>query len=410
MKKKLTNIGLIFMLIFLLAPMAESQQKSLDLTNPIKIGFLNAFTGIASGITVEELAGVTQATEEINAAGGVLGRPLKVITRDDKLNPESGLREAKDLVINEKVFWIQGITSSSVAHAVGDYGKNQKIIVCTDVAKSDKLTEEWGHRYFFRSCATVISESKALVMGSKKIFGPLKKIYNLSPDYEGGRAAWRAFFEFYKKEVPDAKVVGDVWGKLGTQDFTSYLTAIMNSDADMIYTAFYGADAVTMIKQSIALGLNGKIPIVGHWWGTIDITRTLTKDFYPMKTIGCGQYPFWGIDIPESNKFVEKIRSKHNLWPGFAVMSYSFVKAMATAIEKAGSLDTEKVINLLEGAYMDTVIGRVEIRGCDHQAMWPNFVGLIGENPKWGLYGSKNHVRVGSEAYPSCEEISKSRK
>ncbi len=70
-----------------------------------------------------------------------------------------------------------------------------------------------------------------------------------------------------REMVPDAKVVGEVWPKLGTQDYTSYLTAVMNSDAELMFTAFYQTDALTMIKQSISIGLNGKIAVVGLWWG-----------------------------------------------------------------------------------------------------------------------------------------------
>jgi branched-chain amino acid transport system substrate-binding protein len=126
MKRRLGSVGLILGLVFLLVSMVGAQQKPLDWDNPIKIGYINPFTGPATLNTSTDLPGVYLAIEEINAAGGVLGRPLKVITRDDKLNPEHGLREVKDLVVNEKVFWIQGTTSSAVARAVSDYMKNQK--------------------------------------------------------------------------------------------------------------------------------------------------------------------------------------------------------------------------------------------------------------------------------------------
>ncbi len=410
-RKSISVSGLILIFLFLAVPIAQAQQKGLDASNPIKIGYLNAFGATSAAVlTTQHLPGLNEAAEEINAAGGVLGRPFKVVTRDDKMSPEHALREAKDLVVNEKVFWIQGVTSSGVARVLSEYVKIQKRIFVTDIAKSEKLTADWGHPYFFRSTGNAAAEAKALAIASKQIFGPLKKIYNLSPDYEGGHAAWRMFFESYQKLVPDVKVVGDVWGKLGTQEFTSYLTAILNSDADLIYTCFYGGDSLTMLKQSIALGLNGKIPMVGHWHGTVEVTPSFNADFYPKKTIGCGQYPFWGLDIPENKKFVERIKSKYGVYPGYAVNGYSFVHAMAKAIKKVGSLDTEKVIAALEGTAMETPIGPVELRACDHQAMWPTFVGLIGELPGWEFYGTKDHVKVGVEAFPTCEEIAKSRK
>ncbi|MEE9419803.1 MAG: ABC transporter substrate-binding protein, partial [Desulfatiglandaceae bacterium] len=77
---------------------------------------------------VPDQAGVKIAVEEINKAGGILGRPLKVISRDDKLKAEVGVREAKDLILNQKVHWIQGTVSSAVALAVSAYCKSQEVI------------------------------------------------------------------------------------------------------------------------------------------------------------------------------------------------------------------------------------------------------------------------------------------
>jgi len=285
MKRMLSGVGLIVMLVLLLAPIAEAQVKALDWDNPIKIGYINPFTGPATLNTATDVPGLHLAIEEINAAGGVLGRPLKIFTRDSKLSPEHALREVKDLIINEKVSWIQGVTSSAVARAVSEYMRQQKKLFVIEIAKSEKLTAEWGHRYVFRATNNAYMEAKGMAMACKQIFGPLKKIYNLSPDYEGGHAAWRTFFDSYKKLVPDAKVVGEAWPKLGTQDFTANLTAIMNSDAELMFTSFYQTDALTMLKQSIAIGLNGKIHMAGFWHGMLEVVQKYNKDFYPKKTV-----------------------------------------------------------------------------------------------------------------------------
>jgi len=409
MKSKLLGIGLIVLLVFLVAQTAQSKQK-LDWDNPVKIGYLNPFTGPATLTTALDLPGIRLAAEEINAAGGILGRPLTIITRDSKLNPEHSLREVKDLVLNEKVFWIQGFTSSGVARAVSQYMKRQKKLFVIEVAKSEKLTGQWGHRYVFRATNNAHMEAVALGKGAKQILGPLKKIYNISPDYEGGHAAWRTFLKSYKKVVPDAEVVGDVWPKLGTQDFTTYLTAIMNSDAQLIFTAFYQTDALTMLKQSVALGLNGKIPMVGFWHGMYAVCQKLNRDFYPKKTVGGGQYAFWAIEKPESKQFVERIKAKYGVYPEYAVSGYAFVKTIAKAIEKVGALDTEKLIDALEGAVMETPVGPVEIRACDHQAMWPTYPGLISEISGWDFYAPVNPVVIAGEAYRTCNEIAKLRK
>jgi len=409
MKRGFGSMALAILLVLVLTPAGGAQQKALDMKNPIKIGYLNPLTGPATLTTSLDIPGVKLAIEEVNAAGGVLGRPLAVISRDDKLNPEAALREARDLIINENVFWLHGVTSSGVARAVSQYAKDQKRIFVTSVAKSEKLTEDWGNPYFFRCTNNAQMESVALGKAAKEIFGPLKNIYNLSPDYEGGHSAWRDFLDSYKTHVPDVKVVGEVWPKLGNQDYTSYLTAVMNTDTQLMFTSFYQTDALTMLKQSIALGLNGKIAMVGIWHGMYAVIQKFNKDFYPKKTIGGGGYAFWSIDTPESKKFVETIRSKYGVLPEYAISSYAFTKAMAKAINSVGALDTEKVIKALEGSMMESPIGPVEIRACDHQAMWPTYVGLIGEVPGWDFYATQKPLVFGREAFHTCEQVAKAR-
>jgi branched-chain amino acid transport system substrate-binding protein len=248
-----------------------------------------------------------------------------------------------------------------------------------------------------------------MAKAAKEIFKAPKKLYLLNPDYEGGHSAARNFVKTYMGVVPDAQVVGEAWPKLGTQDFTANLTAVMNSGADLMFTSFFQTDALTMIKQMIAMGANGKFAMAGIWHGTFAVIEKFNKDFYPMKTIGGGGYPFWAINSPESKEFVQKIKDKYNVYPEYAVMSYAFTKAMAAAIKKAGKLDTEKVIDALEGYVMDTPVGKVEIRACDHQAMWPNFVGLIGPVPGYDFYGTQNPQVYGAEAYRTCAEIAEVR-
>jgi branched-chain amino acid transport system substrate-binding protein len=121
-------------------------------------------------------------------------------------------------------------------------------------------------------------------------------------------------------------------------------------------------------------------------------------------------HAFWATDTAESKKFVENIKSKFGVYPEYAVNSYAFTKAMAKAINKVGSLDTEKVIDALEGAMIESPVGPVEIRACDHQSMWPSYVGLIGQVPGWDFYASQKPIVIGREAYQTCEEIAKRRK
>ena len=116
----------------------------------IVIGYIHSMSGAMSMYGISSEAGGRIAIEEINAAGGILGRPLKMITRDDKLNPEVGLREAKDLILSEKADFLTGTISSAVALAISNYVKREKKLFLVTIAQSSSITEENWHPYIFR--------------------------------------------------------------------------------------------------------------------------------------------------------------------------------------------------------------------------------------------------------------------
>ena len=128
-----------------LALSSQAQEKK-----PIVVGFIHSMSGAMSMYGISSEAGGKIAIEEINAAGGVLGRPFKMITRDDKLNPEVGLREAKDLLLSEKADFLTGTISSAVALAISNYVKREKKLFIVTISQSSSITEENFNRYVFR--------------------------------------------------------------------------------------------------------------------------------------------------------------------------------------------------------------------------------------------------------------------
>lgn len=119
-------LGIIAVVIALVAAIGLTPTAVMAEKKPIKIGFIHTMSGPISMYGITSAAGAKIAVEEINAAGGVLGRKLELIVRDDKVNPEAGLREAKDLVLKEKVDFLAGTISSGVGMAISGYAKRAK--------------------------------------------------------------------------------------------------------------------------------------------------------------------------------------------------------------------------------------------------------------------------------------------
>lgn len=380
---------------------------------PIKFGFLHSLSGgVGQVYGIPDLGGVKIAVDEINKAGGVLGRPLEVISRDDKLSPETGVREAKDLILNQKVSWIQGTVSSAVALAVSAYCKNQKTIFVDTVAQSAATTGEKGHRYVFRVSTNTTTYSRSVANAAAKKWGG-KKVFIIGPDYEYGHRCKSDFMNVYSKLVPGAKVVGELWPKLGNQDWTPYISKIMASDADFVYCSLWGGDVLSFTKAANAFGYFDRVKHCGQDWGSIEALAKMTKQSYDKGALGGSHYPWWLIDSPISNAYYPKFKKITGMDAGLAAASgYTTVYAMKKAIEKAGAVDTEKMVAALEGMVVDSVVGPLEIRACDHQAMWPFWVGKVVFDNKhpWPYITGAVAFKPPSKGYRTCKEIEAARK
>ncbi|MEJ2588873.1 MAG: ABC transporter substrate-binding protein [Deltaproteobacteria bacterium] len=379
---------------------------------PIKFGFLHSLSGgVGQVYGIPDLEGVKIAVDEINKAGGVLGRPLEVISRDDKLSPETGVREAKDLILNQKVHWIQGTVSSAVALAVSAYCKEQKTIFVDTVAQSAATTGEKGHRYVFRLSTNTTTYTRSVANAAAKYWGG-KKVFIIGPDYEYGHRCKSDFMKAYSKLVPGAKVVGELWPKLGNQDWTPYISKIMASDADFVYCSLWGGDVLSFTKAANAFGYFDRVKHCGQDWGSIEALGKMSKQSYDKGALGGSHYPWWLINNPLSNAYYPKFKKITGMDAGLAAAAgYTTVYAMKAAIEKAGSLDTEKIVDALEGMVVNSVVGPLKIRACDHQAMWPFWVGKVVFNDKhpWPYITNAIALEPPSKGYRTCKEIEAAR-
>jgi branched-chain amino acid transport system substrate-binding protein len=379
---------------------------------PIVVGFIHSMSGAMSMYGISSEAGGQIAVEEINASGGILGRPLKMITRDDKLNPETGLREAKDLLLSEKADFLTGTISSAVALAISNYVKREKKIFLINISQSSSLTEENWHRYIFRINTNAVpywGYAPALALAKK---WKDKKIVSLGFDYETGKNSLKAFKEKYLAVVPDAKIVDELWAPLGTTDFTAYISKIANSGANAFFLAcIYGGGELAFSKQAYAFGLYDKMHAIQPCAGDIETWFSVKKgDPYPKGALATCRYPFWAIKDPKSKQFAEKHKKKVGFLPSYGAMNqYLIMYALKAAIEKVGAVDTEKIINALEGMVLDTFVGKIPIRPFDHQAMMPNWYGIIDFTREFSFPHITKTDVIGEEGYHTVEQIKKLR-
>lgn len=401
-------VGLVVCLLFVSA--SWSAEK------PIKIGMIDCFSGGAAAFTKPALAGWNMVVEEFNAKGGFKGRKIEIITRDDKFKPDEALAHARELVLKENVDFLAGTTNSASALAVSEFAKQKKKLFIVHIARSERITGEKGHQYIFRGGPS--AEIEGTAGGAYAASQPYKKWFILGEDYEYGHSIADNFWKGLKKNKPEVEKVGEAWPKLQETDYTPYLTALTSKKPEAVYVAFGASGLISLMKQAKLFGLTDKFPVFVFGLADSVFPKALGESM-PADVYGGSNYLWYYPDTAENKAFVKDVvaftgkAGTPDPYPsGIGVFAgYCCAKFVIGAMQKADSTDTEKVIKALEGLSIETPIGKIKMRACDHQAETPAFWGKLVKREGFPFPVIKDVVETPAEKImPPCDDIMKARK
>jgi branched-chain amino acid transport system substrate-binding protein len=375
----------------------------------IKVGIVDTYTGPATAYTQDILDGFRLAVEKINAQGGVLGKKIVYLTRDEKFKPDIGLSMAKELVMKENVDILMGTINSATALAVSDFAKKEKIPFFVTYSKSEKIIGEKGHRYVFNMNENTEMAGRAAGLALSK--QPFTKYWICGDDYEYGHAIADAVWNSLKKRKPGVQLLGQSWWKVGEADFTPYITQILAAKPDFLIVATGGAGMVNFQKAAKAMGLAQKLPFYQHT-GTELATLQPQGLEAPEGVYGTTPYLFYFPDTPANRAFAAEFQKAYKRYPKApALIGYVTAQFIAGGFKKAGKVDKEALITALEGLTLDSPIGPLTLRACDHQLELPMYWGITKKDPKYPFLVSGDNQVVASKDYmPTCAEIMKQRK
>lgn len=392
----------IVMLVLLCAPIFCQAAED------IKVGIVDSYSGPPSTYTNDVRDGFKMALDKINAQGGVLGRKISFVTRDDKFKVDLGLSAAKELVMREKVDLLMGTINSAVALAVSDLAKKEKIPFLATYSKSSNITGAKGHRYVFSMNENTEMIGRAAAAGLAK--KPFVNYWIAGDDYEYGHAVGEGIWNNLKKIKPEVKLMGESWWKVGEPDFTPYITSILSAKPDAVIVATGGAGCVPFLKAAKATGFNERVPFFMHTATELSTLRPLGLDA-PEGVMGTSNYYFYYPDSPENKAFAAEFKKEFGREPSFgSLVGFVTAQFIANAYKKAGAVDNEKFVDALEGMTVDSPIGKLTIRGFDHQLMLPMFMGVTKKAPGYDFLIGTDIVTIpAEESMPPVEEIKKLR-
>ncbi len=382
----------------------------------VKIGYIDPLSGPFAATGENGINQFKFAAERVNKAGGVLGKKLEIVGFDSKVSPQESLVQLKKVISDGIHFVFQG-NGSLVAHAITDavLKNNQRdpknrILFLNYSAVDTALTEKDCQYWHFRFDANADMKMAAMtdvIKQNKKI----TKIYILGQDYSFGHDVADAAVKMLGEKRPDIKIVGNEFHPIGkVKDFTPYVQKIIASGADAVITGNWGADMVNLAKAANESGL--KVPFYTYYAASDGNTAAIGAG-------GVGRIRLVGespaFNPPATKDMAEYITAFKKLYPNGDINQpriQTGVQMLANAINRAGTLDVDKVAAALEGMEYTTLSGdHVVMRKTDHQLLMPIYISVHTDknitfpfdNSKWGL-ATESKVDRDKAALPtSCK-------
>ena len=365
MKRKTFLKGLMGAAALALAPVASFA------ADPIKIGEINHYKRMAA-FAEPYKNGIELALEEINAAGGVLGRPLEFIYRDDQGKPSEAVKIAEELMTRDGAVMITGTILSNVGLAISSLAAEKGYVYLASEPLADSITWASGNAYTFRLRSSTYMQAAMLAEEAAKTGA--KRYATIAPNYAYGKDAVAAFKENLLRLQPDAEFVAEQWPALFKIDAGAEVQALERAKPDAIYNVTFGPDLAKLVREGGDRGLFQNRTVLGLLSGEPEYLDPLGAEA-PEGWIVTG-YPWYAITDGPGKTFVDTYQARWNDYPRLgSIVGYMTAQSIAAVLQKAGSTETDAIRAAFKGLNVDTPMGQITYRAIDHQSTMGAYVG-----------------------------------
>jgi branched-chain amino acid transport system substrate-binding protein len=372
---------------------------------PIRIGDISSYSALPVG-TLGYRHGWELARDEINGHGGVLGRKLEIIARDDAGKPDVAVTQASQLVESERVDLLTGTILSHIGLAVADFAKQKQIFFLASQPLTDALIWEKGSRYTFRLRPSTFTQAAILAKQAAQF--PARRWATIAPNYEFGQSAVANFKSELKRLRPDVEFISEQWPPLNKIDAGAVVQAMMADKPEAIFNATFGSDLAKLVREGTTRGAFVGRSVVSILTGEPEYLAPL-KEEAPVGWLVTG-YPWSEIKTSEHDAFLQAYLARFNEPPNIgALIGYINTIVLARAIEAAGNTNTDDLIKAMEHLKVDTPVGPVAFRAIDHQSTMGVYVGRLGVRNGQGVMTDWSYVD-GTGYQPTDPEVASRRK
>ncbi len=372
---------------------------------PLRIGFPLPLTGPFGALAADQQRGATMAMEELNAKGGVLGRKVEVLFRDDQLKPAVGAQRTKELIENDKVQFIVGGLAAHVQMAINEQTKKSKVLFIS-VSQSDEISAKPDTSPLtFHEALNPTITSRAVGTWVAQNLG--KKWWIIYADYAWGKQNNAVLTETLNKQ--GGTLLGSTPYPLGSAEFSAHLPKIQAAKPEVLVSMTPGADNIAFLKQVASFGMKKQMKIAQPlvWLPQLkEGGGELYGDVYG------GTSFYWELEDtnPSAKRYVDAYRKKHNAPPGdYGAYAYSGVMEVARGVELAKSTDSEAVAETLrKNPVYDHYKGKQWWRTCDNKSFQDLWI-CRGREPgkvkgEWGFVDVVARIAANEELDRTCKE------
>jgi branched-chain amino acid transport system substrate-binding protein len=361
---------------------AQDAPKGRVPETPVKFGHITIQSGPGAILGLPSLKGHTLAAEEINAAGGLLGkRRIETLTADEAAGPEATVKEVKRMKLSEKIDYFSGVIAAHNQLAVGPVVEEMKLLTIMTEGCIDKLfeVEVPNPHYLFGMTNILSADGVTTALAVSRAWPDVKRIAVVNPDYAFGRWFQLHFDAAREKLLPASEIVSEVWVPFpNTTDFTSHISKTIAAKPDVVVTSLWGGMYVAFYKQGLAHGLFRRSRLAGNInFGVVP--QAIGRDHPEGAIAGVhSNYHFASAPAGTSaanQRFVDAYVKRWGEYPSYAAeAAYTGLYLFKTAVERAnrqvggGWPEDDAVIKQLEGLSIEAPAGLVTVRKEDHRA------------------------------------------
>lgn len=337
--------------------------------NTIKLGAPMPLSGSFANSGKVSVEGLKLAAQQVNENGGIIGRDLEVIEADTQTSPDAGAKKARELIQQEDVDLMIGGISSAVGIAISGVCNDNQVPFIGGIS-SAAITQEKCAKYTFTNNGRVDQMANTSIPWLIENAG-MQDAYFITADYTWGQTA----FEYYKEKADDwgLNIVGNSFAPFGAKDFSNQISKAFDSNPDTVYLTLWGQDITKCVNQMEQFNWRDQIDNLAFAWNGLSIDRGINN----IEGIYAGGPYYWGIDTEANNQFVSQFESAYDAKPPMAAgLAFGSAKAMAQAVDEAGSAEADAVVEQMEGMTLENYFsgGEASFRACDHQLVTDWFV------------------------------------